>query len=309
MQALSRVETPKRPEASAERAPAKLAERFDLSGKVAVITGGAGLLGQQHARAIREAGGTPVLADLNLEPARAAALRLVGANALTPVSDLDLDALAQARVGAVSVDVTREDSLRAALSDVVERHGRVDILINNAANNPKMEDGSIGSTRLEQFDLARWHADLEVGLTGAFLCAKVFGSHMAEQGGGVILNIASDLGLIAPDQRIYRVPGLPEAEQPVKPVTYSVVKGGLVMLTKYLATYWAERGVRVNSLSPGGMRNGQPEDFVERLTNLIPMGRMAEPGEYEAAVLFLCSAASSYMTGANLVIDGGRTCW
>ncbi|MGE0326857.1 MAG: SDR family oxidoreductase [Polyangiaceae bacterium] len=309
MQALSRVETPERPQARAERAPAKLAQRFDLSGKVAVITGGAGLLGQQHARAIWEAGGTPVLADLNPEVARAAALRLVSANALTPVSDLDLDAMAQARAGAVSIDVTREDSLRAALSDIVKRHGRVDILINNAANNPKMEDGSIGSTRLEQFDLARWHADLEVGLTGAFLCAKVFGSHMAEQGGGVILNIASDLGLIAPDQRIYRVPGLPEAEQPVKPVTYSVVKGGLVMLTKYLATYWAERGVRVNSLSPGGMRNGQPEDFVERLTNLIPMGRMAEPGEYEAAVLFLCSAASSYMTGANLVIDGGRTCW
>ncbi|MCA9631498.1 MAG: SDR family oxidoreductase [Myxococcales bacterium] len=308
MQALSRVEAPEAAESSARRAPSELSQRFDLTGKVAVITGGAGLLGQQHARAIWEAGGTPVLADVAIDPARAAALRLVSAKALTPV-EADLEALVEARVGAVAIDVTNEDSLRAALGEVVSRHGRVDILINNAANNPKMEDGSIGSTRLEQFDLARWHADLEVGLTGAFLCAKVFGSHMAEQGGGVILNIASDLGLIAPDQRIYRVPGLPESEQPVKPVTYSVVKGGLVMLTKYLATYWAERGVRVNSLSPGGMRNGQPEDFVERLTNLIPMGRMAEPGEYEAAVLFLCSAASSYMTGANLVIDGGRTCW
>lgn len=309
MQASSRVETPERAEASSGQGSSKLAQRFDLTGKVAVITGGAGLLGQQHARAIWEAGGTPVLADLSLDPARAAAQRLISAKALTPVDGLDLDALAKERVGAVSIDVTCEASLRSALGEILERHGRVDILINNAANNPKMEDGSIGSTRLEHFDLARWHADLEVGLTGAFLCAKVFGSHMAEQGGGVILNIASDLGLIAPDQRIYRVPGLPDAEQPVKPVTYSVVKGGLVMLTKYLATYWAERGVRVNSLSPGGMKNGQPDDFIERLTNLIPMGRMAEPGEYEAAVLFLCSAASSYMTGANLVIDGGRTCW
>jgi NAD(P)-dependent dehydrogenase (short-subunit alcohol dehydrogenase family) len=132
---------------------------------------------------------------------------------------------------------------------------------------------------------------------------------MARRGGGVIVNIASDLALIAPDQRIYQVDGAPPEEQPVKPVTYSVVKGGLVMLTKYLATYWADSGLRVNALSPGGVYAGQPDDFVQRLTQLIPMGRMARRDEYRSAVAFLCSSASSYMTGANLVVDGGRTCW
>ena len=151
--------------------------------------------------------------------------------------------------------------------------------------------------------------DLAVGLTGAFLVSQVFGAHMAAHGGGVIVNIASDLGVIAPDQRIYRQPGVPESEQPVKPVTYSVVKGGLVMLTKYLATYWAEQRVRVNALVPGGVYAGQPDDFVERLTNLIPMGRMANKDEYRSALVFLCSDASSYMTGSNLIVDGGRTCW
>ena len=167
----------------------------------------------------------------------------------------------------------------------------------------------MSATRFENYALELWNRELAVGLTGAFLCAQVFGAYMAAHGGGVIVNVASDLGLIAPDQRIYRRPGLSPHEQPVKPVTYSVVKGGLVMLTKYLATYWADAGVRCNALVPGGVFAGQPEDFVERLTNLIPMGRMARRDEYRAALVFLCSDASSYMTGSNLVIDGGRTCW
>jgi NAD(P)-dependent dehydrogenase (short-subunit alcohol dehydrogenase family) len=132
---------------------------------------------------------------------------------------------------------------------------------------------------------------------------------MAANGGGVILNIASDLALIGPDQRLYRQVSTPEHLQPVKPVTYSIVKSGLIGLTRYLATYWAGRNIRVNSVCPGGVENNQPGDFLQRLSALIPMGRMARVDEYQGAILFLCSDASSYMTGANLVIDGGRTCW
>ena len=268
---------------------------FDLSGRVIVITGGCGLLGVEHAKAIADAGGTPVIADLRLQAARDCAASIAGEYGV-PAS-------------AVELDVTSSESSRGALHAVLAQHGRLDGLVNNAAHNPKVEGKGLAASRFEQFTLEDWSRDLAVGLTGAFLVSQVFGAHLAAHGGGVIVNIASDLGVIAPDQRIYRRPGLPESEQPVKPVTYSVVKGGLVMFTKYLATYWAEQNVRVNALVPGGVYAGQPDDFVERLTNLIPMGRMAKQDEYRAALVFLCSDASSYMTGANLIVDGGRTCW
>jgi NAD(P)-dependent dehydrogenase (short-subunit alcohol dehydrogenase family) len=273
-----------------------LSNPFDLSGRVAVITGGAGLLGEQHATAIAAAGGLPVLVDIHEQRACEKA-----------------DALAETYgVPALgcAADITRQQEIESLRDKILSRYGRLDILINNAANNPKMEtSGEIDFSRLENFPLHQWQADLAVGLTGAFLCSKVLGSHMAANGGGVIVNVASDLALIAPDQRIYRQAGLPEHLQPVKPVTYSVVKSALVGLTRYLATYWAAQKVRVNAISPGGVANGQPEDFVQRLTNLIPLGRMAASNEYQGAILFLCSDASSYMTGANLVIDGGRSCW
>jgi NAD(P)-dependent dehydrogenase (short-subunit alcohol dehydrogenase family) len=273
---------------------AKLAA-FDLSGRVILITGGSGLLGVEHAKAIADAGGTPVIADLRVDAARDCAANIA--------SEFGVPA------SAVELDVTSSASSQVALSRVLQLHGRLDGLVNNAAHNPKVEGKGLAATRFENFSLDDWSRDLAVGLTGAFLVSQVFGAHMAAHGGGVIVNIASDLGVIAPDQRIYRRPGLAESEQPVKPVTYSVVKGGLVMFTKYLATYWAEQNVRVNALVPGGVYAGQPDDFVERLTNLIPMGRMAKRDEYRAALVFLCSDASSYMTGSNLVVDGGRTCW
>jgi NAD(P)-dependent dehydrogenase (short-subunit alcohol dehydrogenase family) len=271
-------------------------ELFDLTGRVVVITGGAGLLGQRHAEAVAGAGGIPVLADTRTE-------------------HLDVDGAGFAerfgrQAAIMGVDITDSRSVESLLEGVLSRYGRVDVLINNAANNPKMEGGSdVEFSRLESFTLAQWQADIAVGLTGAFLCSRVIGGEMARRGNGVILNVASDLALIAPDQRLYRKPGLPEELQPVKPVTYSVVKSGLLGLTRYLATYWATSGVRVNAISPGGVHTDQPEDFVQRLSNLIPLGRMARPDEYEGAILFLCSDASSYMTGANLVVDGGRTCW
>jgi NAD(P)-dependent dehydrogenase (short-subunit alcohol dehydrogenase family) len=269
--------------------------RFDLTGRVILVTGGAGLLGPEHAAAIAEAGGIAVLGDLRGAEAERAAAEVVTRHGGT--------------TSAVELDVTSKASCERALAAVLERHGRLDGLINNAALNPKVEGAGLRATRFENYSLELWNQELAVGLSGAFLCAQVFGAYMASHGGGVIVNVASDLGLIAPDQRIYRKPGLPPDEQPVKPVTYSVVKGGLVMLTKYLATYWADSGVRVNALCPGGVFAGQPEEFVEKLTQLIPMGRMARKDEYRSALVFLCSDASSYMTGANLVIDGGRTCW
>jgi NAD(P)-dependent dehydrogenase (short-subunit alcohol dehydrogenase family) len=211
---------------------------------------------------------------------------------------------------AVEADITRPEQVEAALRQVLDRYGRLDILINNAANNPKVEDAAgVAWSRLEHFPLEQWQADLAVGLTGAFLCSRVLGAEMARRRGGVIVNVASDLAVIAPDQRLYREPGLPADQQPVKPVTYSVVKTGLIGLTRYLATYWTNEGVRVNAISPGGVFNGQPADFVLRLSQLIPMGRMAAPDEYQGAILFLCSDASSYMTGQNLIVDGGRSCW
>jgi NAD(P)-dependent dehydrogenase (short-subunit alcohol dehydrogenase family) len=268
---------------------------FDLRDRVFLITGGSGLLGVEHAEAIAGAGGIPVLADIRLDSATRHAVALSEAHAV-PAS-------------AVQLDVTSPESCQQALVTVLARHGRVDGLVNNAAHNPKVEGKGLAASRFESFALEDWSRDLAVGLTGAFLVSQVFGSHLAAHGGGVIVNIASDLGLIAPDQRIYRKAGLEPHEQPVKPVTYSVVKGGLVMFTKYLATYWAADNVRVNALVPGGVYAEQPADFVERLCNLIPLGRMADRDEYRAALLFLCSDASSYMTGSNLVIDGGRTCW
>ena len=164
-------------------------------------------------------------------------------------------------------------------------------------------------SRLERFSLEQWQADIAVGLTGAFLCSQIIGTEMARRGNGVILNIASDLAIIAPDQRIYRRPDLAEDQQPVKTCSYSVVKTGLIGLTRYLATYWADKGVRVNAISLGGVYNGQPDEFVQRLTELVPMRRMADVDEYQGSIVFLCSDASSYMTGANVVVDGGRTVW
>jgi NAD(P)-dependent dehydrogenase (short-subunit alcohol dehydrogenase family) len=274
----------------------KLSSLFDLTGCVAIITGGAGLLGRKHAEAIAGAGGIPVLIDIPAaQPAATAAL---------------LEKEWKTQVAGFKADITNPEQLEELQSKLLERFKRVDILVNNAANNPKMESGSGAQfSRLENFPLELWNADLEVGLTGAFLCCKVFGAEMARRGRGVIVNVASDLALISPDQRLYRIEGLSEDQQPVKPVTYSVVKTGLIGLTRYLATYWAQNGVRVNAISPGGVYTSQPAEFVQRLEALIPLSRMAGVNEYQGALLFLCSDASSYMTGTNLVIDGGRSCW
>ena len=269
---------------------------FDLDGSVAVITGGAGLLGQKHGEAILECGGIPVLLDLDVDKVKSTATILA--------EKYDSQCLG------LGVDITQPDQVEASCQDLLDQFGRIDILINNATNNPKVEDlGNKNFSRLEQLPLEVWNADLAVGLTGAFLCSRTFGAVMAKAGKGVILNVSSDLGLIGPDQRLYRQRGVLDENQPVKPVTYSVVKSGLIGLTRYLATYWADKGVRANAIAPGGVYTDQDEGFVKKLTGLIPMGRMADADEYKAAVAFMVSDASSYMTGSVLPIDGGRTCW
>ena len=208
------------------------------------------------------------------------------------------------------LDVTSETSIKQLHLDLSSSNIRVDILINNAAINPTSSSINKGkrSTRLENFSIDRWNQELSVGLTGAYLCSKVFGTAMASDGlGGVILNISSDLSVIAPNQKLYKQANLPDDMQAVKPVTYSVIKTGLIGLTRYLATYWAHKGVRCNALSPGGVYTGQDEEFVNRLQDLIPIGRMASIDEYQGAIQFLCSDASAYMNGQNIVMDGGRS--
>jgi len=246
----------------------KISALFQLTGRVAIVTGGGGLLGARHAEAIAEMGGHPVVVDIDGDQARTVADRLTDQYGV--------------RALGLAADITSAEAVRDMVQLVLDRFGTVDILINNAAHNPKQERLNSDSTgsRLEHFSLVDWHLDMAVGLTGAFLCSRQAGIEMARQGHGVILNIASDLGVIAPDQRIYHQPHLPDAQQPAKPVSYSVVKHGLIGLTRYLATYWADRGIRVNALSPGGVYTGQDEQFVKRLVNLIPMGRMAQEDEY-----------------------------
>jgi NAD(P)-dependent dehydrogenase (short-subunit alcohol dehydrogenase family) len=272
-------------------------QRWDLSGRLAVVTGGAGLLGEQHAAALAECGAVVAIADVDVERAREKAAMLS-------------KEFGEGRVLGASLDVTDPGSVASLCQWVVDTHGGPHILINNAAIDAKVVGGAVDETsRLETFSVARWQKEIDVGLTGAFLCSQAFGSWMARHGGGVILNIASDLSVFAPDQRLYQVEGRPDDQQPVKPVTYSVVKTALIGLTRYLAVYWADKNVRVNALSPGGVYNGQPPEFVSRLTRLIPLARMADVEEYRAAIQFLCSDASRYMTGQNLVMDGGRSVW
>lgn len=271
-------------------------QAWRIDGRCALITGAAGLLGSEHARALLDIGARVVLTDI--DPSA-----LAGAEA-----DLAAHYGAE-RVFSCRMDVTSKADILAAQAQVEQRWGPVDILVNNAAIDPKVkaDAGTLELSRLEHFPVEHWNLQIAVGLTGAFLCSQVFGTRMADRGKGVILNIASDLSVFAPDQRIYRRDGVPEDRQPAKPISYSVVKTGLVGLTRYLAAYWAACGVRANALSPGGVYAGQPEEFVARLTNLIPLGRMAARDEYRAAVQFLCSDASRYMTGHNLVMDGGRS--
>ncbi len=274
-------------------------EKFNLAGKTALITGAAGLLGIEHAIALLECGAHVILTDIS----EAALLRAHRNLA----KDFNIE-----KITTKVMDVSDLHRIRAVAEELSGVGLHVDILVNNAAIDPKVQGSQeiLETSRLENFQLDQWNLQISIGLTGAFLCSQVFGVAMARNAkSGVILNIASDLSVFSPDQRLYRREGISDDMQPVKPVTYSVIKAGLIGLTRYIATYWADKNVRCNALSPGGILNGQHEEFVQRLSSLIPLGRMAQHDEYRSAVQFLCSDASSYMNGQNIVMDGGRSAW
>jgi len=274
-----------------------LEKLFRLDNKVIVITGATGLLGRKHAEVVACYGGTPILLDLSQQA----------------VDDFANELNEKYKVNSVgfSIDITDEKAIENNVKQLIEKFGKIDGLVNNAANNPKVEDSNeVNFSRLENFPLSIWHDDVAVGLTGAFLCAKHYGYQIAQNPkGGSIVNISSDLGLIAPDQRLYKKNGVDNNLQNVKPVTYSVVKTGLIGLTRYLATYWADKNVRCNAMCPGGVENGQPDDFLEEVSKRIPMGRMANSDEYQGTLLWMLSDASSYLNGAIVPVEGGRVVW
>lgn len=271
---------------------------FDLTGRVAIVTGGAGMLGMQHGSAIAEAGGHVVIADLSQETVAESAAKITGAHGVEAFG--------------VQVDITQKAQVVGMVGSVVKKFGRVDILINNAALTVRGggEQAQNYFAPFEDYPLDLWEKALQVNLTGMFLCCQAVGKVMVNQRSGVILNIASDVGNISPDHRIYKSAVNPHTGESFNtPIAYATTKAGVINFTRYLATYWADKGIRVNCISPGGVYADHDPGFVKNLTSRIPLSRMANVDEYKGAILFLASDASSYMTGANLIVDGGRTAW
>ena len=266
-------------------------KKFNLNKRVALITGAGGLLGRQHAFAIAEAGGIPILCDIK---------------ETTSLAKEISDKFKVNSIGIVS-DITDEKSITELKKKLSIDFNQVDILINNASINPSVEDGKLSKGQLKYFSLEQWNKEIAVGLTGSFICSKIIGEEMSLNKGGVIVNIASDLGLIAPDQRIYNEKDVNDSDKQFKPITYSVIKHGIIGMTKYLSTYWLGKNMRVNAFCPGGVYNNQPEAFISKVKDLIPLGRLANVDEYRSAIQFLCSDASSYMNGSCLIMDGGRS--
>ena len=266
---------------------------FDLTGRVAVVTGGAGLLGRQFCQTLAEAGAAVLVADVN--------------DAASKEVEKYIEASGK-RALAQYLDVGDPVSANACAEVAVKHFGRLDILVNSAALDPKFDPQEKDKhfSSFEEYALEAWEKTLRVNLTGAFLCSQATVRQMLKQGGGVIINVCSTYGLGGPDQRIYQKKG---RTPQYKPVDYTVTKAGILGLTKYLATFYGNKNIRVNALTPGGVFNGHDKEFVKAYSTRTVLGRMARPDEMNAALLFLASDASSYMTGANLVVDGGWTAW
>jgi NAD(P)-dependent dehydrogenase (short-subunit alcohol dehydrogenase family) len=264
-------------------------ELFSLKNKTAIVTGALGLLGRKHCEALAESGANVVVADIDENAAGSFA-----------------QSLGERHIG-LKVDVTSESSLKTARDKTLARYGTIDILVNNAAINDMFENPGLAKelSAFENYPLDAFKKSLDVNVTGVFLASQVFGSVMAEQGSGSIINIASTYGVVGPDQSIYRNEC---GEQTFyKSAVYPVTKGAVVNFTRFLAAYWGNKGVRVNTLSPGGVENGQNEFFIQNYSAKTVLGRMAQPADYQGAIVFLASNASAYMTGANLIVDGGWT--
>jgi len=264
-------------------------EIFSLSDRTAIVTGACGLLGTQHCEALAEAGAHVVVADLDEGAAEALAVRL-----------------GEGHLG-IGMDVTDPESVQRARQRILDRYGRIDVLVNNAAINDMFENPLLAGQQsmFEHYPLEMWDRSWKVNVSGVFLCSQILGGFMAERGVGSIINIASTYGIVAPDQGIYRNEA---GEQTFyKSPSYPVTKSAVVGFTKFLAAYWGHRNVRVNALSPGGVENGQDPFFKNNYAGKTLLGRMAAPADYKGAIVFLASDASSYMTGSNLVVDGGWT--
>jgi NAD(P)-dependent dehydrogenase (short-subunit alcohol dehydrogenase family) len=263
---------------------------FSLEKKITIVTGACGLLGTQHCEALAAAGASVVVADLAERACSKMAASLGGGRHL-----------------GVAMDVTDPDSLRSARDLILATYGRIDVLVNNAAINDMFENPLLAGQQsmFEHYPLEMWDRSWKVNVSGMFLASQVLGTVMAERGSGSIINIASTYGIVAPDQSIYRNE---EGEQTFyKSPAYPVTKSAVIGFTKYLSAYWGNKGVRVNALSPGGVENRQDAFFRNNYSKKTLLGRMAAPSDYKGAIIFLASDASAYMTGANLVVDGGWT--
>lgn len=268
---------------------------FNLNDKVVIVTGGLGQLGRQYACSLVEAGAKVAVFDIR-------------ADDLTLVQKW-FGAVDDNKIAFYDVDISNKDSIQKALNGVVDRWGAPDGLINNAAldappNAPATETGPFESYSEESFEKV-----MDVNVKGTLLCCQVVGGAMAKKGAGSIVNISSIYGLVSPDQRIYAYRDKKDGKPFFKPVSYAVSKSALFNMTRYLAVYWADKNVRVNSLTLGGVFNNQDKEFLDGYCNRVPLNRMAKEDEYNGPIIFLVSDASSYMTGSNLVVDGGWTAW
>ena len=268
-----------------------LEKLFSLKGRVAIVTGALGLIGKNHCEALSEAGANVVVCDLDQYKC----------NEFSKT-------LSEESIG-IGTDITKKESVQKLKEKALAKFKRIDILVNNAAINDMFENPQAAAelSMFENYPLDLWQKSLDVNVTGMFLCSQVIGSHMAENGKGSIINVASTYGVVAPDQSLYKKPD--GTQRFYKSAAYPVTKGAVISFTRFLAAYWGNKRVRVNTLSPGGVENNQDEYFIKNYSSKTPLGRMAVPTDYKGALVFLASDASSYMTGVNLVMDGGRTAW